>query len=380
MFNLRDTVAVSMTYKAGIIGTGGVAGMGFIGTKGEQPTNEGVRSSHAGGYAATEDIDLVAVADIDEEKLDRFGDVWDIPDEQRYLGHEAMLEAEDLDVVSVCTPTFLHRGHVVDAARSAADPDVIWCEKPIASSVSDADEMVAVCTETDTELLINHIRRFDPTYHALRDRLVDDELLGDVRSMHAGFKRELLRNGTHFVDMAAHLLDARPTAVSGFITAPEEATEQMGIEADVDDAGGAGTILLEDGAVVTVDCTVSRDYWTGMFHLVGTDGKLYVNETDGECRFWRLEDGVHVEADLGIDGERLNDLDAAFVEAASHVSDLLASGQGSHQSGEVKNRSSGEEGVEALELLIALFVSDAVGGHVDLPFDGPLRGVEIRSW
>ena len=97
-----------------------------------------VRASHAGGYDATEGVDLVAVADIDEGKLDRFGEAWEIPPDRRYVGHESMLAAEDLDLVSVCTPSYLHDDHVVDAAESQADSGLVWCEKPIASSVSDA--------------------------------------------------------------------------------------------------------------------------------------------------------------------------------------------------------------------------------------------------
>jgi len=91
-----------------------------------------------------------------------------------------MLAEEDLDVVSVCTPSLLHRDHVVDAARSAASPDVIWCEKPIASSVSDAEEMVALCDETDTELVVNHSFRFTDKLQTLRSLVQDEDSLGHV--------------------------------------------------------------------------------------------------------------------------------------------------------------------------------------------------------
>jgi predicted dehydrogenase len=59
-----------MGYRAGIIGTGGIAGMGILGMHDTEIIGkEKVRASHAGGYDAAADIDLVAVADIDEEKL-----------------------------------------------------------------------------------------------------------------------------------------------------------------------------------------------------------------------------------------------------------------------------------------------------------------------
>ena len=150
-----------MALTAGIIGAGGVAGMGLLGMHDPETIGtEPVDASHAGGYARSDRVELVAVADTDAETLDRFGDVWSIPEAERYVGHEAMLASRDLDIVSVATPTSLHRQHTVAATRSAADPDAIWCEKPIASGVGDAEEMIDVCAETDTELLINHTSRF----------------------------------------------------------------------------------------------------------------------------------------------------------------------------------------------------------------------------
>ena len=161
-----------MSYRARIIGTSGIAGMGILGLHDEVQIGESkFEASHAGGYHANPDIDLVAVADVDEEKLRRFGDAWDIPNSGQYVGHEAMLESEGLDVVSVCTPTLYHHDHVLAAARSTADPAVIWCEKPIASSVTEASEMIDVCAETDTDLVINHSFRFVEKVQQLRDLL-----------------------------------------------------------------------------------------------------------------------------------------------------------------------------------------------------------------
>jgi len=73
-----------MTYSAGIIGAGGVSGLGLFGTHDyESIGKERARTSHAAGYDAHEDIDLVAIAGIDKEKLVCFGEAWDIPVDAR---------------------------------------------------------------------------------------------------------------------------------------------------------------------------------------------------------------------------------------------------------------------------------------------------------
>ncbi|WP_026190362.1 Gfo/Idh/MocA family protein [Halomicrobium katesii] len=365
-----------MSYNAAIIGTGGIAGMGILGMHDEDAIgNEKIDASHAGGYASTSEIELVAVADVDEDKLDTFGDAWDIPEGGRYLDHETMLASEDLDVVSICTPSYLHDGHVIDAAQSPADPDVIWCEKPIASDVSRAQEMVDTCAETGTELVVNHSFRFTEKLQRLRYLIQHENILGDVRSVSTQYRMELMRNSTHVLDTLVFLLDTVPREVSGYITGENEAVDSLDVDETVDDAGGGGYVVMEDGTFVTVDCTIPRDISSMTLNFVGTEGKLYLNNDDGEWRYWRLEDGEHVETPLdNIDGEWTwdDDYKNSFANAAAHVQDLLA--------GESENYSPGAEAVRSLEMIVGFYVSHYTGGVVDVPLDRPLRDVTITSW
>ncbi|WP_226013363.1 Gfo/Idh/MocA family protein [Halomicrobium salinisoli] len=365
-----------MSYRAGIVGTGGIAGLGILGMHDEAAIGtEKIEASHAGGYDATDDVELVAVADVDEEKLATFGDAWEVPSERRYVGHEAMLEAEDLDVVSVCTPSFLHHRHVVDAARSAADPDVIWCEKPIASSVSDAEAMIDACEETDTELLVNHSFRFTDKLRRLRELVVEEDLLGEVHSVATQFRMELLRNSTHLLDTLVYLLDARAETASGHITGENEAVDSLDADRDVDDAGGGGFVVMDDGTFATVDCTIPREDSSMTLNVVGSEGKLYMNNDDGEWRYWSLEDGDHVEEPLpGIEGSWTwdDDYQGSFANAAEHVQALLE--------GDAENRSTGREAKRSLEIIVAFYVSHYTGSQVSIPLDRPLRDVTVTSW
>jgi predicted dehydrogenase len=364
-----------MTYEAGIIGTGGIAGMGILGMHDEEQIGkEKIRASHAGGYAAAEGVELVAIADVDEEKLHTFGEAWDIPEERRYVGHEAMLEAEDLDVVSVCTPSFLHHDHVVDAAR-IGNPDAIWCEKPIASQVTDALEMVDACEETDTELLVNHSFRFTDKMRRLHELIQEEDILGEVHSVTAQFRMELLRNSTHLLDTLVYLLDARAETVSGFINGENEAVESLDADRQVDDSGGGGFVVMDDGTFATIDCTIPRNDSSMTFQFVGSKGKLYMNNDDGEWRYWRLEDGEHVEESLpGIEGAWTweEDYRNAFANAARHLVGVL--------DGDEENHSTGEEATRSLEIIVGFYLSHYTGGQVSIPLDRPLQDVTITSW
>lgn len=365
-----------MTYRAGIIGTGGIAGMGILGMHDEERIGkEKIDASHAGGYAATDGIELVAIADVDEEKLHRFGEAWDIPIAQRHMGHEAMLSAEDLDVISVCSPTFLHREHVVDAARSAANPDVIWCEKPIASQVSNAEEMTTVCDATDTELVVNHSFRFTDKLQRLYELINEENLLGDVYSVSSQFRMELLRNSTHLLDALVYLLDARARLVAGYVTGENEAIESLDASQPVDDSGGGGFAVMDDGTFATIDCTIPRSASSMMLNFVGSEGKLYLNNDDGDWRYWRLVEGEHVEEPLpGIDDPWTWEVDytSSFANAAGHIVDLLR--------GTATNHSPGVEATHSLEIIVAFYLSNFTGGQVSIPLERPLRDVRITSW
>lgn len=357
-----------MNFRAGIIGTGSVAGMGLGATRGDGADAHAIETSHAGGYAAHDAIDLVAVADIDEGNRTAFADRWEVPRGGRYATHSAMLSSEDLDVVSVCTPTSRHAEHVVDAARSEASPAVIWCEKPLATSVEDGERMIEACSETETDLLVNHTFRFDEKLAEFRSFLRSGGL-GEVLSVHARYREELLRNATHLLDTLVYLFDADISWVSGYVSGQDAKS------GPVIDAGGGGHLMFDGGPFVTLDCTVPRRESSMCYDFVGTRGKVSLNNDDGEWRYWELVDGGHVERPFPVtDGTPWSwerDYRAAFAAAAGHAVDLITAGAG--------NRSSGREALRSLAPIVALFVSSRSGSRIHLPLDPPLRSVTVRS-
>jgi len=203
----------------------------------------------------------------------------------------------------------------------------------------------------------------------------EEGLLGDVRSVHARFRMELMRNSTHLLDTLVYLLDARAERVSGYITGENEAVEALGADVEVDDSGGGGLAVMDDGTFASIDCVDPRGISSMQYDFVGTAGKLYLNNDDGEWRFWRLEDGEHVEADLpGIEGAWTwdDDYEDGFPNAARHVVALL--------DGDAENRSTGEDATRSLEVIVAFYCSHYTGGWVDVPLARPLRDVTITSW
>lgn len=200
------------TYKAVIIGLTGIGARRPTEPQGV-PLYGGVPRSHAAAYHQHPQTEVVGVCDIRSQAVDDFkrewSDVW--PAVRGYTDYKEMLAAEQPDLVSVVTPDHLHADITVTAA---AHPGVraILCEKPIATTLTDADRMIAAAAQHNVLLSIEHTRRWAPQFHTARELIRSGEL-GPLRSITSNMyspRSMLFRNGTHMVDMIGFFAEAEP--------------------------------------------------------------------------------------------------------------------------------------------------------------------------
>ena len=109
-------------YRAGMIGVGRKA------------------HGHARGYAGNPRTEVVAAADLDADNLQIFLDHFDVPG---YADYHDMLAQENLDIAAPILPVKPNPQVVIDCARAGVK--AIYCEKPMAASLQEADDMVAAC-------------------------------------------------------------------------------------------------------------------------------------------------------------------------------------------------------------------------------------------
>jgi len=86
----------------------------------------------------------------------------------------ALCASEDVDLVVVASPTYLHAEHVIAAARAGKQ---VFCEKPIARTLDEARAMVRACDDARVRLAIGHVVRFFPEYRRAKE-LLDDGAVG----------------------------------------------------------------------------------------------------------------------------------------------------------------------------------------------------------
>src|SRR5436305_9887644 len=111
-------------YRVGVIGCGSIG------------------RGHGYGWTNSERTELVTLADITPAARDEFGEEFGVEESKRYADYREMLDKEKPDIVSVCLWHGQHAPTVIAVAASANRPRLIVCEKPMATSLGEAEQMI----------------------------------------------------------------------------------------------------------------------------------------------------------------------------------------------------------------------------------------------
>jgi len=135
---------------------------------------------HMKGYNEFPDAcKIVALCDIYPEKAEEKKIEFDLSEAKVYASHEEMLASEQIDVVSICTPPYVHSEIAINSMKAGSN---VLVEKPMAASLEECDKMLAVEKETGKTLGVVAQNRFRTPFMNLK-KVVDSGLIG--RILHA---------------------------------------------------------------------------------------------------------------------------------------------------------------------------------------------------
>lgn len=251
---------------------------------------------HAAAIAATPDARLVAVATRDPGRGQAFaaahGAGW-------HADYREVLARPDVDVVAIATPHNLHLPMTVDAAAAGKH---VLCEKPMACTVAECDEMIGACDAAGVQLGITFQGRFEPLAAELK-ALVDSGRLGRLlwASSHtvwyrdAAYYRSKPWRGTWAEEGGGVLINQAIHAIDLFVWVgglPSRITAQVGTlnhEIEVEDAAVA-MLSYGDSAVGLIQATtVAYPGYAERLEFYGTQGGVVYHK--GEARLeWHLLD------------------------------------------------------------------------------------------
>jgi predicted dehydrogenase len=347
----------------------------------------GVGKAHAEGYASTSGAVLTALCDSDPLRLREYAQKYNIPSENLFSDYKEMLAKGGLDIVSVCLPNYLH-AEVTIAALNAGKH--VLCEKPMASTVEQAEQMNAAAMTNNRRLMIAYNHRYRPDVQWIR-RIIQGGHLGNIYHVYAAWRRETgipgsgwfgnrqMAGGGALIDLGVHVLDLTMWML-GF---PEVNTVSgdthslfgpRGMKTwgrkpgaiieppfDVDD-GAVGFIRFANGANAVLEATWAehrqpQDDLIRM-EIQGTNGTVELNVAnytqENTLRFYTEIEGepVTVIPTVRLDGPR------GHVWLVQEIIQSLING--------TEPPSNGEQGLLAVKVLQGLYESAQSGREISL--------------
>jgi predicted dehydrogenase len=231
---------------------------------------------HVPAYRAQGRFEVVALAS--PSSAARVAREREIP--HAFSSVDEMLDAVELDVVSVASPPFAHHHDVLAALARGKH---VLCEKPFALDVAEAEELVVAAQRAGTVCALAHEFRYTPARSAVRE-LIENGHLGPLREIEVTFLGGMLRaSGTrpnswwferargggltgafasHLVDLSTYLAGRAPLRATGFERTANPRRTAGGVTFTSDVADGAFALI---------------DYGAGLIGRVTADGTRAVS-------------------------------------------------------------------------------------------------------
>ena len=174
----------------------------------------GARALYGDFFQYLENGELIACMDVNEENartLQKQTGAKNV-----YTELDPMLEDQEIDAVIIITPTNLHAEQVIKVAGAKKH---IYCEKPMTTTIDEADRMIAACKENNVKLQIAFMKRFNKSFHLVK-QILDEGRLGDIfelraiwdnartrTSAQANYRHRLASGGGYLQEDGSHPVD-----------------------------------------------------------------------------------------------------------------------------------------------------------------------------
>lgn len=291
---------------------------------------------------------LVAVADVASERASRTAR--DLEIDHSYGSLEAMLECKGLDAVVIATPDKFHASAVKVAAAARKD---IFCEKPLALSLAEAQELLDVVSQAKVRLQVGFMRRYDPAYAAAMKRIEAGEIGVPVIFKSIGRDKDgppltayqpningmlFYTNSIHDFDLARWLMQDEVAEVHAYTTVairPEVA--QFG-----DVVASVVNLKFNRGAIGNIESYAQAAYgYDVRTEIVGSQGSILVGSFHKTpATFLTANGSSQIIAD-----HFLSIFADAYLEEIREFVDCMLSDRAP--------RVSGEDGIKALAIAVA---------------------------
>lgn len=346
--------------KVGVIGVGSISSM------------------HINSYINNPNVELIALCDINEERLKEKALKYNI--KNTFTDYREMLNMKDLDAVSICTWNNFHAPISIYALKKGKH---VLCEKPLCMTVNEALEIQKVASETKKVMQVGFVRRFASNTNTIKEFISHGDLgdiyyskvssirrIGNPGGWFADIERSgggpLIDIGVHVIDIAWYLMGKpKLKSVSGNVynklgnlgnivdKAIYKAADYSKEKNTVEDAANA-LIRFENGSSLYVDVSYSlyteKDITS--IELFGDKGGAIIEPT---CKVFSQKHDRLIDIVPVIDNPTFDFQRSFQNEIDSFVNSCLFS---------EKNISPVDDGVTIMKILRAVYESSESGKEI----------------
>ena len=275
-------------YRVGIVGLSGISMGAPASATPPAPFKNEMVHSHMGAISLVPRTQVVGACDLIPELLDKFKATWGStwPDANTYTDYREMLSKESLDILAVATSDHRHADITVDGVNAGVK--AVFCEKPLATSLEDADRMIKACEDAGAVLAVDHTRRWRAVWHKTRDAIRAGAIgpLHTIVATLGGRRAMVFRNGTHLIDTVCFFAESDPVQVFGSL---EEGFEDWDVyrgdggTLPQNDPGCSGLIVFKNGVRCLYNGT-KNTFQMFSVELSGPKGRIYVTDKGAELQ------------------------------------------------------------------------------------------------
>lgn len=314
-------------------------------------------------------LELAGICDHSSKALAEVGAEYDIPKDRRFQSAAALLTETHPQCVIIATTASSHCAYSCDAAEAGAP--FILCEKPMAVSLAQCDQMIATCRRVGARLAVNHQMRFMDKYTEPK-AIVSSEAFGGLSSVTivAG-NVGMAMLGTHHFEMFRYMTDEPPLEVTAWFS-PERVPHPRG--AEFEDRAGEVRVTTRSGRRLHLEVGADQGHGVAAVYA-GRYGRLFVDELAGTMHQTVREAKYR---DLPTTQYGAPAIDT--VRTIRPSADLLAPSRALLQALlDDGGAPTGEDARQAVAVLVAAHVSDE-NGHVPIKVDDQLPRDRVFPW
>ena len=162
--------------------------------------------THLGVISSSENLKLKLVTDVDLTKAKKISSIFKCNADTKISN---FLDKNYIDILTICSPDHTHFELIKDSLDSNNPPRIIFVEKPICKLSSQFDKIKNILINSQTRIIVNHTRRFNPNYSYLK-RLIRSGDLGELLKINSAYYGGWIHNACHIVDIIIFLFNEIP--------------------------------------------------------------------------------------------------------------------------------------------------------------------------